>query len=746
VAAALTVVVLTTTGCPPPSYHPPVVQGDRQCGTTSGWIWRATWWNFYERGQSWAECDLLDEAVEDFQRAIERRDADQRHARTYGMHFVDDYFPHRELGIAFLRQGKLEEAERELKTSLDAQPSARARFYLNEVRRASLRRRGLGALPGPVLELDGAATFATREPNVWISGRARSGQYVGAIEIDGQPQLIELGELEVPFRAAVPVPLGTRTVTVVATDLLGNRSESVISITGDREGPVVAVQDIVVAREREITVSATVQDTAGLAAVEIAGVELVRDSSPLLRIHQRLVRPADGRIPFRAQDLLGNETTGTLVLDAGGGLAELSRATRVAALDSDHAHPSVTVGARARTRLDRADRRSRADSRLPTSALTPAAAASPVLAASSLDEIRWKLGERLDAALDRSPPLLRIDGLADTQTVHQDRILVTGSVSDDAAVQSIRIDQTLAAVENTLDGPVPAERPTIAIAPKRLELTPGKEVFFSTVLPLGEGPNEIRIASTDAAGKTTQRTVQVTRKRAAIHDPNVRLVLAPMPFREGETLSDLSDTLESFLVDGLVEQRRYRIVDRARLLSVLGEHALARSKLVDPDTAVRAGRLAAADAILVGRAYRRGASLEAWVKIVDAETAEDLVIEDSYGEKVGTADVRAIMSTLAQKLALAIPTLETPVIEVDGGRVTIAKGTTDRLKPRFRVALFRPLDGPDTARPAARADSSYESLGRGQILTVEAARARAALDAPTSSANPARAGDLLVIR
>ena len=73
-----------------------------------------------------------------FQAAIQQRHDDQRHARTYGMH-RSDYFPHRELGIVYYRQGRHPEAIDELTTSLSSVDTAKAKFYLNRARRSFLQ-------------------------------------------------------------------------------------------------------------------------------------------------------------------------------------------------------------------------------------------------------------------------------------------------------------------------------------------------------------------------------------------------------------------------------------------------------------------------------------------------------------------------------------------------------------------------------------------------------------------------------
>jgi len=69
-------------------------------------IRRATWWNFYNRGLARSLNGKWAAAAEDFlvamgrkQGAVYGEEDEKRRAKTYGLHFLDDYFPHRELGV-----------------------------------------------------------------------------------------------------------------------------------------------------------------------------------------------------------------------------------------------------------------------------------------------------------------------------------------------------------------------------------------------------------------------------------------------------------------------------------------------------------------------------------------------------------------------------------------------------------------------------------------------------------------------
>lgn len=90
---------------------------------------RDRWWQYYERALSWERGGFLKEAEADLRACLDQRQTDARRARTYGMHFVQ-CFPHRELGAVLLATGRVDESERELRLSIEQEPSAKADFLL----------------------------------------------------------------------------------------------------------------------------------------------------------------------------------------------------------------------------------------------------------------------------------------------------------------------------------------------------------------------------------------------------------------------------------------------------------------------------------------------------------------------------------------------------------------------------------------------------------------------------------------
>lgn len=92
------------------------------------------WWHYYERALTLASMGDLRHAESDLLEVIALRSPsnDTSWARTSGLRFIPS-FPHRELGAVLLRQGRVKEAELELRLSLSQERSVYAEELLNEL-------------------------------------------------------------------------------------------------------------------------------------------------------------------------------------------------------------------------------------------------------------------------------------------------------------------------------------------------------------------------------------------------------------------------------------------------------------------------------------------------------------------------------------------------------------------------------------------------------------------------------------
>jgi TolB-like protein len=270
---------------------------------------RHRWWNYYERGLSFQEGRYFQEAAGDFKEAIQGRDKDQRMARSYGMHFID-YFPHRELGIVYYEMGDLELARGELEVSLAQYPSAKARYYLDRVRKGLIERRGAKG-ESPLLSLDFETDEVwTRDDPVLVSGVAEDEQYVSEILLGGVPLFLEGSEKRAVFKKALKLSDGVHPLEIEARNLAGGSVRHPLLIHVDRQGPTISVEAFEFHEEGKgtsVTVKGSVYDEAGVDVLRINGREMVTRRQPEVLFSEEVAGDR-GLLDLTARDRLGNET------------------------------------------------------------------------------------------------------------------------------------------------------------------------------------------------------------------------------------------------------------------------------------------------------------------------------------------------------------------------------------------------------------------------------------------------------
>jgi hypothetical protein len=354
------------------------------------------WWNFYQRGV--ARLDAGDEAgaLEDFERCLGLRGGatyempeDRWRIRTYGMHFLDGYFPHRELGIAHFRLGQADEAIPWLTKSIAQTPSGRAKTYLNRARRASLQG---ASLPPPAIRIDPASRSGwTRERSRTLTGSASAPGFVGSIQVNGKPIFMESAAPTLTIRERIALAAGRNEISIAVRDLLGQETRSNIVWTADWSAPRLEVHRLQ-QQGAQWLLEGRCLDDHGLASMTVDGSPLPNPAGPgTTRLPIRLLLPMDRAAEFAAQDHAGNRLRCLLTFAAAAGGARIAPGTQYASARTPDAG-----------RVDAPPRAARTDS-------------------------------------DRLPPRLRLDALP-VATVYDEEYFLDGEAEDRGGLASIRVN------------------------------------------------------------------------------------------------------------------------------------------------------------------------------------------------------------------------------------------------------------------------------------------------------------------
>ena len=313
------VACFTVWGCESGPVPKPEAAAGQDYGVTKG-TFRGRWWNYYERGASYADGHFWKEAETDLRDALEGRSQDQRRARTYGMHFID-YFPHRELGVVLFHEGRYEEAIRELEASLQNEKSAKAEFYL-DITRKSLIQQSKTDLRPPEIEIwSPIPGLLTNAFFLSVTGVVRDDTYVKTITVNGAPIRVDLAAPRVPFAMDMPLKPGENVIRVEAADLNEKRTVLERRLQVDRQGPILSIDEPVEGRAlagQGVRLRGYAYDDSGVTEILVNGHPI--SSSPTREFKLDYAIPSAAgldRIVVQAMDLAGNQTTAEIRLSGG---------------------------------------------------------------------------------------------------------------------------------------------------------------------------------------------------------------------------------------------------------------------------------------------------------------------------------------------------------------------------------------------------------------------------------------------
>jgi len=293
---------------------------------------------------------------------------------------------------------------------------------------------------------------------------------------------------------------------------------------------------------------------------------------------------------------------------------------------------------------------------------------------------------------DTRAPRISLKGWTDTQTVFLEKIYLEGEASDESKIIRLSVNR------------IPVLR------------REGRHIFFSHLADLREGENEIFVEAEDASGNRAARKISVTRQVPKALQLEQRLSLTVLPFEQKGEISESSVSFQDNLVNSLVNQNRFRVVEREKLDAVLQEQKLSRTKLIDRSTALKLGRLIAARSIITGSIIETRIGIEIVSRFIDTETSEILATEDVYDEIKDIKTLKSMAEGLATKFHREFPLLDGLVIQQKGSSIFTDLGR-DKVKVQRRLIVYReePIKHPKTGKVLG---TDNEILGRVRITQV----------------------------
>jgi len=659
-------------------------------GTTEG-VFRGRWWSYAERGSSYLAGKFYEDARVDFQKALDGRSEDSWRARTYGLHFVE-YFPNRELGIVEFHLGNLDAAEAALKASLESVDTERAHYYLDLVRREKIAKGAvtdstepelvMAFAAAPVIEVQNkapepeapvAAPAATIIGSRELTFEVDTKDDVGVAELTVNAEKVyQRGATEanetLAAKKEVVLEEGTHTIQVAAKDLAEKEVKKEVEVTVDLTGPTIGVFSPI---EPTVTPNGT---------VSLEGATVDKNGVVSVAVDQSILAESRGdkKLPFGSElPLAAGENTFILAArDVAGN--ETRSAVKVFQGDPNSAEAKLWL----------------LKQKHPELLQYASAAGLPLLDLTfAVDEPAAEGEIRL-----KSPK-------PDQPYRHNRTLRVSGEVVTQTKVTSLSING------QPID-----------------ELTGAPKESFNRRLPIdtnedGGSKVAVNIEATDENGKTYTQTFNVDVRPVELNSKESRMPVAVLAFAGANVDTSVTDYLRLTTEAQVLEEGRFRVVDRTRLQDVLTEQQLSAA-LADPNEALQLGKLTNAFVFVVADVFPHDqAGLEIKARVIDAETSDLVATLDAFVDnKDDSAKVAEACRGLAVQLAGRYPRLSGEVLSVrpkDTGAEVLINWTKEDELQEGAYFLFVQESEPwvDETTGEVLEPGEFVPVGRGRILS-----------------------------
>jgi TolB-like protein len=258
-------------------------------------------------------------------------------------------------------------------------------------------------------------------------------------------------------------------------------------------------------------------------------------------------------------------------------------------------------------------------------------------------------------------------------------------------------------------------------------------------------PGTERPAAVDAWGEALLPPGALTYDPRKVRQVGGRLTLAVLPFLgKGESRAFVEAATDR-MVTQLVELRRFKVIERAKLAEVLQEQRLQASGVVDDRTAVDIGRVAGADAIVVGNISVVSGTTVVSARVIDTQSSEVIVARNARADRTGLEDVEKLVASVAIMVYNELPLVQGSVINTEGDVLYIDVGNDKRIRRGARCVAYREVGDLLDPTTGALIDKKVRMLGEVQVEEVLERASKAAL-VRTEPGESIKVGDKIVVK
>lgn len=182
---------------------------------------------------------------------------------------------------------------------------------------------------------------------------------------------------------------------------------------------------------------------------------------------------------------------------------------------------------------------------------------------------------------------------------------------------------------------------------------------------------------------------------ALTYDPNAvtqvgsRLSVAVLTFASNEKAQNLAESVTEKLVTQLVNLRRFRVIERSALDKIMEEQKLGMTGFVDDETAVKLGKLAGADMIILGRINIEVGFAKVSARGIDTETSELIVAKEVSSGNTNIETIERLVEQTAIDIYNDLPLVEGIIMEVEDTQVILSIGSNVGVRKGTKCVAYK---------------------------------------------------------
>lgn len=196
-----------------------------------------------------------------------------------------------------------------------------------------------------------------------------------------------------------------------------------------------------------------------------------------------------------------------------------------------------------------------------------------------------------------------------------------------------------------------------------------------------------------------------------------RLSLAVLPFDNKGGSPEITSMVQDNMITTLYNLRRFKILERSKIDEIVKEQKLGMTGFIDPAKAVKVGKVAGVDAILMGSISSTAGGVAITARLIDTETGTIITAKDAFSDQTSLQNIKGMSQDIAIQIYNDVPLVEGYVIKVDPTQVILDVGTNKGMRKGMKMVIYK--EGDAITHPA-----TGEVLGKtvtklGEVLLLE---------------------------